>query len=281
MTQRSVKRTIYDSVFTNLFGDPKYQLMLYQELHPEDTATPEEELKTTTLESVLLNQMYNDLGILVKDKLIFLLEAQSTWSPNIAIRSLMYLGETYLDYLQSGKQNYYGETPVRLPKPELYVLYTGEKQHIEKEISLADTHWNGDNSVAEIKVKVLYGDGKNTILSQYVAFTKVFKEKRALFGATERAVTETIDECIGKGILSDYLLSKRTEVISIMLALYNKDVIQDIYGESKKAEGRAEEREENIAFMLENGMEEALRHSPKYTDEEIDHVKAKILQPAK
>ena len=32
------KHTVKDSVFTHLFGDPRYTLELYKALHPEDTA---------------------------------------------------------------------------------------------------------------------------------------------------------------------------------------------------------------------------------------------------
>lgn len=34
--QIKVKRTIKDSVFTDLFGDSRYVYQLYQALHPED-----------------------------------------------------------------------------------------------------------------------------------------------------------------------------------------------------------------------------------------------------
>lgn len=34
-----MKRTIKDSVFTNLFKDKKYLIQLYQALHPSDSAT--------------------------------------------------------------------------------------------------------------------------------------------------------------------------------------------------------------------------------------------------
>ncbi len=72
-----VRRNIKDSVFTNLFADPKYVLQLYQALHPEDHETTADDIVTVTLEYDLLNQDYNDLGFLVDDRLIVLVEAQS------------------------------------------------------------------------------------------------------------------------------------------------------------------------------------------------------------
>lgn len=35
----NTKRNVKDSVFTNLFGTPKYLFKMYQALHPEDTET--------------------------------------------------------------------------------------------------------------------------------------------------------------------------------------------------------------------------------------------------
>ncbi|MCD8238232.1 MAG: hypothetical protein LUC92_02690 [Clostridiales bacterium] len=47
-----MKRNIKDTVFTRLFREKKYLLQLYQALHPEDTDTTEEDLKTITLEPI-------------------------------------------------------------------------------------------------------------------------------------------------------------------------------------------------------------------------------------
>ena len=69
---------------------------------------------------------------MVGDRLLILVEAQSTWTVNIIIRSLIYLMTTYQDYFTRTKQNLYKSKKVKLPKPELYVIYTGDrKEHPE------------------------------------------------------------------------------------------------------------------------------------------------------
>ena len=72
-----MKREIKDSVFTYLFRQPEYTLQLYQALHPEDTETAAEDLTLVTLENILSNGIYNDLGLRVRRTLILLMEAQS------------------------------------------------------------------------------------------------------------------------------------------------------------------------------------------------------------
>ena len=44
-TKEIVKKTLRDSVFTDLFKIPKYLLELYEVLHPEDTEVTENDLK--------------------------------------------------------------------------------------------------------------------------------------------------------------------------------------------------------------------------------------------
>jgi hypothetical protein len=72
-----MKRTIKDSVFTDLFQDKKYLLQLYKSLHPEDTDVTENDLNDITIKNVLTDNIYNDLGFTVGDKLMILVEAQS------------------------------------------------------------------------------------------------------------------------------------------------------------------------------------------------------------
>ena len=82
------KYTIKDSVFTNLFQDKKYLIQLYRVLHPEDQDATEDELTDITIHNILTDDIYNDLGFLVGDRLLILVEAQSTWTANIIIRSI-------------------------------------------------------------------------------------------------------------------------------------------------------------------------------------------------
>ena len=90
-----MKRTIKDSVFTNLFQDKKYLLQLYKALHPEDADITEDKLTDITIKNVLTDNIYNDLGFVVReDKVVILVESQSTWTMNIIIRALMYMVQT-------------------------------------------------------------------------------------------------------------------------------------------------------------------------------------------
>ena len=87
-------RTIKDSVFRDLFSNPTYLLALYQGLHPEDLTVTESDLGNVTIRNVLMGRLYNDLAFTVRDRQLVMVEAQSTWTSNIAVRLLMYLADT-------------------------------------------------------------------------------------------------------------------------------------------------------------------------------------------
>ncbi len=81
-----MRYTIKDSVFTYVFKQPEYARKLYLALHPEDTDVTEADCRLVTLENVLTTGMYNDVGLQVRNVLILLVEAQSIFSVNIALR---------------------------------------------------------------------------------------------------------------------------------------------------------------------------------------------------
>ena len=78
-------------------------------MHPEDNETDVDDLTIVTLSRTIARNIYNDLGFLVGNRLMVLVEAQSTWSENILVRFLMYLGETYRRYLKTNGFRLYNE----------------------------------------------------------------------------------------------------------------------------------------------------------------------------
>ena len=58
-------------------------------------------LCNVTIVNVLTDQIYNDLGFTVGNRLMILVEAQSTWSENIIVRALLHLAESDRDHLDA------------------------------------------------------------------------------------------------------------------------------------------------------------------------------------
>ena len=156
-----LRRAIKDSVFTYLFRQPEYTRLLYLVLHPEDQDVTEAECKIVTLENVLSTGMYNDLGVQVRNRLLLLVEAQSTFSLNIALRLLLYLAGTYKEYVEEHKLDLYGTKPVTIPRPEMYVIYTGDQKTVPDAIHLSDLY-EGAGCV-DLQVTVLRGGKEGTM----------------------------------------------------------------------------------------------------------------------
>ena len=249
MSAQTVKHKAKDSVFTDLFSKPKYLLQLYRALHPEDRDVTEKSIKNVTIKNILLNQGYNDLGFQVGDRLVVLVEAQSTWTVNIIVRGLLYLTRSYQDYLKRTGQNLHGSRRVELPRPEIYVIYTGERKSRPEKLLLSQEFFGGEEGAVEVRVQMIYDGEEGDIISQYVSFTKVLKEQVRRWGRTKEAVKETIRICKDQEILEEYLAEREEEVISIMADLFDDDeTIFNMFVESekrqaaKKAEKRAERR---------------------------------------
>ena len=236
----AAKRTIRDSVFSDLFGNKKYLLQLYQALHPEDTEATEDDLTDVTIQNVLTDDLYNDLGFRNGDRMMILVESQSTWSVNIIIRVLLYLAQTWNEHIEETKQNRYGSRKLELPRPEFYVIFTGERQEKPEYLNLSKEFFDGKKGFLEARVKMLYGDGNGDIISQYVTFTKIYQEQARLLGRTVEAVRETIRICKDKDVLKEYLSAHEKEVFSIMMALFDQEKAVEQFGYEKKQEGREE-----------------------------------------
>ena len=91
-------RRYKDSVFVDLFGEDKNAkdnfLALYNVLHGTslDETT---ELKRLRLEQIMYMTFYNDVVRLVDDRIIVLIEHQSTVNANMPLRFLQYVARLY------------------------------------------------------------------------------------------------------------------------------------------------------------------------------------------
>ena len=271
------KRTAKNSVFLDLFQNKSYLLKLYKTLHPEDETATEDSLTNVTIENILTDNLYNDLGFIVNNKLMILVEAQSTWTMNILVRILLYLAQSYHEYFQRTSQNYYKSKKVKMPKPELYVIFTGNKGLKPGKISLSKEFFEGSDIDIEVRAKVIYESGTDDIINQYIIFCKVFNEQTKQYGMTRKAVTETIRICKDRNILREYLLDREKEVVTIMMSLFDEEQILKSFIRSD----RHDEARETAERMLRKGkmsLEEIADYVPSLPLEELKELEAEVMQ---
>ena len=236
-SEDKINRNIKDSVFCDLFGKPEYLIQLYRVLHPEDSETQQDDLTIVTLSRIIVREMYNDLGFLAGNRLLVLVEAQSSWSENIVVRFLPYLGETYRRYIEKNDLDLYSTKKVELPKPELYVIYTGDRKARPEKISLRQAFFGGEESSIEVEAKVIYDSAQGDILNQFITFSKVFDQMRRKHPDDKRkAVLETIRICQEKDVLAAYLSEEEAATVMFTFADQEREYSRAL--QKERAEGR-------------------------------------------
>ena len=277
------KRKAKDSVFLDLFQNKSYLLKLYRTLHPEDTTATEDSLTDVTITNVLTDNLYNDLGFIVNNKLLILVEAQSTWTVNILVRVLLYLAQSYHEYFQRTCQDYYKSRKVKMPKPELYVIFTGNKGRKPDKISLSKEFFEDADIDIEVKAKVIYESDTDDIINQYIIFCKVFNEQTKKHGMTQKAVTETIRICKDRNVLKEYLLEREKEVVTIMMSLFDEEQIMKSFIRSERYEAAQESARETAKKLIKKGkmtLDEIADCVPLLSLDELKEIEAEVMQLA-
>ncbi len=100
---------------------------------------------------------------------------------------------------------------------------------------------------------MLYGDNGDDIVGQYVTFTKVYSEQRKPHGRTKEAILETIRICKDKDVLKEYLESRESEVLDMMMTIFDEETIMRNHIRSQRAEAAVQSavetyQEFNLSF---------------------------------
>jgi hypothetical protein len=104
-----------DSLSSFLFSDPAALRELYSALEGI-TLPPDVPITVNTLWDVLFMERINDISFTIDDKLVILLEHQSTINPNMVFRLLMYIARIYEKIL--GDKNLYTTKAIPIPRAE-------------------------------------------------------------------------------------------------------------------------------------------------------------------
>ena len=166
-----------------------------------------------------------------------------------------------------------------MPKPELYVIFTGNKGRKPDTISLSKEFFNGEDIDIEVKAKVIYESDTEDIINQYIIFCKVLDEQREKYGMTEQAIKETIRICKDRNVLKEYLESKETEVVTIMMSLFDEEKIMRNYGKSERHEADRATAERMIK-MGKFSLEDIALCVPSIPFDELKEIEAEVMQLA-
>jgi len=261
-------REFKNSVFTLLFNEEEairdisgaVGAMLGKEISPDTL------IKKTTLQNVLSSGKLNDLSFVLDDKLIVLIEHQSTINKNMPLRMLHYISEIY-NHLYD-KKDLYKREKIPIPKPVFIVLYNGEEDIEDfEEYWLSDLYKEFDKSkeppYLELRVQVRNINkghsveivDQSPLLRDYVAFVEEVREINREEGMTpELAMERAIENCIKKGILIKFLNQHKQEVMKMLVTEWDYDLEKEVLKEEAHEKGREEERRKNIRDFYRIGV---------------------------
>ncbi len=246
-----------DRLFRAIFGYEKYKenlLSLYNALN-DTNYTDTSELEITTIDDVVYMEMKNDISCIL-DSNISLFEHQSTKNPNMPLRGFMYFGKLFSKFIATSNINIYSRTIQKIPTPQYYVFYNGEEDAPDRvEMKLSDAFMKpvepGKFEWTAIMLNINIGHNEKLlsackVLREYAILIDTIREKQKQEKDIKEAIIEAVDECIVNGILADFLLEHKSEVIEMCLTEYDKEKTMRLFREEERAEARAEGLAEGI-----------------------------------
>jgi hypothetical protein len=246
-----INREHKDRLFKLIFGEEKNKgnlLDLYNAINNTDYDDVSQ-LQIMTIEDCIYMGMKNDISLLI-DFWLSLYEQQSTWNPNIPVRGMFYFADLYEKYIAVNKLNIYGSRLLKLPTPQYIVFYNGVdgKMDGRDEVKLRLSDAFGDKSVAgefewTATVKnINLGRNKELMekcrpLMEYATLVDKIRRYKDELGSIEAAVERAVGECIKEGILADFLIGHKAEVMDVCLTEYDEAATQKAFKEEGYEEG--------------------------------------------
>jgi hypothetical protein len=261
----SVNAKYKDSVFSFLFSDPDTLREFYYALEgaPLD---PEAVITVNTLSDVLYMDHYNDISFTVNNKVVILIEHQSTINANMPLRLLLYIARIYEKIIE--RKNLYRERLLKIPRPEFIVLYNGTAPYPDRrtlKLSGAFEEAGGRPPELELTVQVYNINkghnegivGKSEKLKGYSIFVDKVRENRGSM-PLEEAMKAAIEYCIGHNILGIFLREHSSEVVNMLLSEWNIDEAKEVWREEAWEEGREAGRENKALEIAKNALDDGL-----------------------
>ena len=252
----NVNRNHKNSVFSSLFSTPDVLRELYSAIEGIPIP-PDIPIDINTLTNILYKGQINDVSFLIDNRLVVLIEHQSTINNNIPLRLLMYIARLYEKIVKRRKR--YQNKLVKIPRPEFIVLYNGKDNYPDyKVLKLSDAFKDieglklseSDAAPLELIVQVYnINHGHNSeilkrsgTLDSYSIFIGKIREYQKQEKSLEEAGRNAINYCIKNNILKDYLEAHASEVLNMLMGEWDKEEYLEVACEEAREEGMEKEK---------------------------------------
>lgn len=141
---------------------------------------------------------------------------------------------------QKEKLNLYSSNQIKLPEPKFIVFYNGTTYMPEYvELKLSDSYIkktaNPDLELTVHHYNINIGCNKELMercqtLKEYMIFVDKTREFN-VDGDYKGAILNAIDKCIEEGVLRDFLLNNKAEVVKMSIFEYNEKEYLELFKE--------------------------------------------------
>lgn len=225
-------RTYKDSLFRSIFNNPTRLASLYKAVSGRNV--PPDDITINTLDGVFMNNIKNDISFLAGNRLVILLEHQSTWNPNMPLRFLWYLTNLYRDYVD--KDVIYKAMLVKIPAPEFYIFYNGTEDipYFQK-LRLSDAY-ETPSAYMDLSAdcyNINYTEGKKILdhcneLTAYSIFTAKTREYEESGLSLDDAVKAAILYCESHDLMAEYFRKHESEVCDMVNFEWNAERAKEV-----------------------------------------------------
>ena len=237
------------TLFASMFSDKKNALDLYNALNESHYDNPDE-IMVTTLENAIFINRYNDVSYIL-DWTLNLYEHQSTYNPNMPLRSLFYISETYERIIETDA--IYGSRLVRIPTPKVVVFYNGkaeqpDRQYLKLSDAFANKSVQGDLELTVLMLNINHSHNvelmnKSEALRGYSVYISKFREYNEMEDiSAQKAAVMALDYCVNNNIMATFFKEHRKEVIGMVLD-FTEERASEFIG---KLEKEIEEKQQYI-----------------------------------
>jgi hypothetical protein len=275
-----VKRNHKASLFTSLFSDPDILRELYSAIEGI-TIPPDIPVVINTLSGVLYPTQENDVSFLIDNRLVVLIEHQSTINENLPLRLLEYVEHIYEKTVVMEKK--YQKNMIKIPRPEFIVLYNGIDDYPDySELKLSDMFMDveglkltGNEKIPlELIVQVYnINHGHNPelfkkckTLDNYSFFIDKIREYMEKEKKLEKAVNLAVKYCIKKNILKKYLQENSSEVLNMIFGEYDREMDIAVNRREALEEGMEKSRTRFLSLLDQDLTKEEIKERLKQED---------------
>ena len=272
-------REYKSDVFSMLMESKENALEVYNALNDSEYTNPED-VEIVQLERGVSLSIRNDASFII-DMNINFYEHQSTYNPNMPLRSLIYFVNALEDWLKDNDKDLFSRKQIRIPTPHFIVFYNGMQKRPEyEEMRLSDSFYH---KVAEPQIEIIckvYNINpennqtlkkKSAVLEGYTYFVEKVRENQRQEMNLEEAVDSAIKDCIDNHVLEDFFKNRRDEVKKMTHLDYTWEKRERLIRMEEYADGKAEGMREGEAAGMLKGKAAGIREG-----EAVGKLKGKI-----